>query len=197
MSTYSQAPTLEGAHIRLEQLSPAHKEDLRVACADGELWKLWYTSVPEPSGIAAQIRGHLDAQAAGKRAPWAVVDKRSSKAIGVTTFLGLAPEHRRLEIGHTWYAGSAQGTLVNAEAKYLLLTRAFSELQAHRVEWRVHWFNHRSRAAVEKLGAKLDGVLRKHTIMANGTVRDTCVYSLIDDDWPTARFALEHRLGLL
>lgn len=194
---YSATPTLTGEHIILRQLSIDDEAELQTACADGELWKLWYATIPRPEGVGELIRDHLRAQSAGERAPWAVVDKRSSRVIGVTTYLNIVQEHKRLDVGYTWIAGSFQGTSVNVEAKYLLLSRAFEELGVNRVELRTHFYNRRSRAAIEKLGAKLDGILRKHTILPNGTTRDTCVYSLIDDDWPTAKVSLRYRLGLL
>lgn len=192
--TYAAAPTLPGTHVQLEKLSLDHEPDLREACADGELWKLWYATVPRPEAITGKITEHLAAHEAGERAPFAVVDKRSHRAVGMTALFHIDTPHKRVEMGHTWLAQSVHGTLINAEMKFLLLRRAFEVLGVHRVEWRVHLHNHRSRRAVEKIGAKLDGILRKHTILPNGTARDTCVYSLIDDEWPAAKASLEHRL---
>lgn len=128
--------------------------------------------------------------------PWAVIDPASSRAVGMTTYLNLEPGNRRVEIGSTWLGSTAQGTGINAAAKLLLLQRAFEELDCLAVEFRAHWHNQQSRRAIERLGAKQDGVLRNHTIFENGTIRDTVVFSIIDGEWPTVKFGLLERLGI-
>lgn len=142
-----------------------------------------------------EISRRLAAQAAGTMAPWTIVDVRSQRIVGMTTYLNLDPANRRLEIGSTWVSRIVQGGTVNPAAKLLLLERAFDELGCIAVEFRTHWHNHQSRAAIAKLGAKQDGVLRNHTIFDNGTIRDTVVFSIIDGEWPTVRYGLEQRLA--
>ena len=137
-----------------------------------------------------EIERRLLLQREEKVAPWVVIDSATGRAVGMTTFLHLDPSNRRLEIGSTWLGRSVQGTGINAATKLLLLTRAFDELECMAVEFRSHWHNHQSRAAIERLGAKQDGVLRNHTLFENGTVRDTVVYSIIDIEWPTVKFGL-------
>ncbi len=189
-----ETPTLAGSRVRLEPLGPQHRDDLADSVGPGELWRTWYTSIPSPEGMLAEIERRREAQAAGTLAPWAIIDADSDRAVGMTSYLNLAPANRRLEIGSTWIGRSAQGTGINAEAKLLLLTRAFDELDCLAVEFRTHWHNQQSRAAIARLGAHQDGVLRKHMILGNGTVRDTVVFSITDDEWPAVRLGLEARL---
>jgi len=136
------------------------------------------------------IESRIALQHDGRMAPWAIIDVRSGRAVGMTTYCNPDPANRRLEIGSTWLGKEAQRTGLNTASKLLLLTRAFEELQCLAVEFRAHWHNHQSRRAIEGLGAKQDGVLRKHTVFENGTIRDTVVYSITDDEWPTVKFAL-------
>lgn len=189
-----ETPTLAGARVRLEPLGPQHRDDLAEAVRPGELWRTWYTSVPAPEEMLAEIERRRAAQAAGSLAPWAIIDLATGQAVGMTSYLNLAPANRRLEIGTTWLGRASQGTGINAEAKLLLLTRAFEDLECLAVEFRTHWHNHQSRAAIARLGAKQDGVLRKHMIIGNGTVRDTVVFSITDDEWPVVRLGLQSRL---
>ncbi|WP_363316543.1 GNAT family protein [Brevibacterium sp.] len=190
---FTAAPAMIGERVRLEQLSPDHAADL--AEAAGELGDVWVTTVPAPEEVPAEIARRLELQHEGSMAPFAVVDTATGRAVGMTTFMHIDAENRRVEIGSTWIAPGAQGGSINPEMKLMLLTRAFEELRCIAVEFRTHFHNHRSRRAIEKLGAKLDGVLRSHQ-MHRGVLRDTAVYSIIAAEWPTVRFGLEHRLSL-
>jgi RimJ/RimL family protein N-acetyltransferase len=179
--------TLEGAHARLEPLSRDHRAALAEAVADGELWRLWYTTVPDPQGMGAEIDRRLALREAGAMLPFAVIDRASGQPVGMTTYMNIDAPVRRVEIGSTWYRRSVQRGPLNTECKFLLLRHAFETLDCIAVEFRTHVFNHQSRAAIERLGAKLDGVLRNHTRMRDGTLRDTCVYSIIAGEWPAVR----------
>lgn len=185
---------LTGTHVALEPLSENHEADLVNAARDGELWKLWVTSVPEPAKMPADIAFRLKKRAEGNMLPFVARRIADNKIIGATTYCNIEGEHRRLEIGYTWYAQSAQRTAINTEAKLLMLTHAFDTLGCLAVEFRTHWMNHQSRTAIERLGAKLDGVLRAHRIGRLGEQRDTCVYSIIANEWPTVRAHLQHKL---
>jgi RimJ/RimL family protein N-acetyltransferase len=185
---------LKNEFVELHPLSTEHHEDLVAAVSVDDLWKTWYTHIPSPEGMAAEIETRLARQANGTIAAWAIMDLSTSKAVGMTTYLNLDQTNRRLEIGSTWVGRGAQGTTVNPAAKLLLLERAFDDLGCIAVEFRAHWHNHQSRGAIAKLGAKQDGVLRNHTIFENGTVRDTVVFSIIESEWPTVRFGLAERL---
>jgi RimJ/RimL family protein N-acetyltransferase len=191
--------TLRGAHVRLEPLSAAHHDALCEAVRDGELWQLWYTAIPEPAQMHHEIQRRLDEQDRGTMCPFAVIDPATDRAVGMTTFMNIDPGNRRVEIGSTWYRRSAQRTALNTEAKRLLLSHAFDDRDAIAVEFRTHFFNHASRRAIERLGAKLDGVLRSHQINrhpeARGTLRDTCVYSIIAGEWPAVRAHLDFTLN--
>ena len=186
--------TLRGSHVLLEPLASAHAEGLAVAAADGELWKLWYTSVPKPENMAADIARRLQLQAAGSMLPFAVRRKDTGQLCGMTTFMHVDAVHRRVEIGSTWHAASVQRSGVNTESKLLLLTHAFDHLQCIAVEFRTNFMNLQSREAIARLGAKQDGVLRNHQRTADGILRDTVVYSVIDSEWPTVRRHLRFRL---
>lgn len=179
--------TLTGRHATLKPLTQEHHDDLVEAVKDGELWKLWYTSVPAPDRMRAEIERRLDLQRQGSMLPFTVVQNETGKAVGMTTYINVDAPHRRVEIGSTWYRGSMQRTAVNTECKLLLLIHAFESLNCIAVEFRTHFFNHRSRRAIERLGAKLDGILRNHQIATNGTLRDTCVYSIIAGEWPVVK----------
>lgn len=194
MSGWSEAPLLENAHVRLEQLAPEHADELAAAVAVDELWRTWYTRIPSPDGMRDEIESRLERQRAGLVAPWAIVSVRDGRAVGMTTYLNLDETNRRLEIGSTWMGRAAQGIGINPAAKLLLLERAFDQLGCGAVEFRTHWHNHQSRAAIARLGAKQDGVLRNHTVWSDGTMRDTVVFSIIDGEWPTVRAALTARL---
>jgi RimJ/RimL family protein N-acetyltransferase len=188
-------PTLEGTFVRLEPLSQARANELSEACEDGKLYELWYTWVPSPDRMSAEIDRRLGLYAAGSMMPFVTVDKTSGKAIGMTTFMNVKLENRKVEIGSTWLAQSFQGTAINPEAKLLMLGYAFETLKCNAVELRTHEKNLQSRAAIEKLGAKLDGILRNDMVMANGTIRNTAVYSITNDEWPTIRDALTARIS--
>jgi N-acetyltransferase len=182
--------TLHGRHVRLEPLSPAHHEGLVEAVRDGMLWELWYTSIPPPERMAQEIERRLGLAAQGRMLPFTVFDAGGACA-GMTTYMNVDAEHRRVEIGSTWYRKRVQRTALNTECKLLLLRHAFETLECIAVEFRTAFFNHASRRAIERLGAKLDGVLRSHQRYANGTLRDTCVYSIVASEWPAVRAHLE------
>ena len=190
--------TLTERHEVLAPISQDHAGDLAEATAAGELHRLWYTAVPTPEGMAAEIDRRLGLQAKATMLPFTLLTP-DGKPVGMTTYMNIDAANRRLEIGSTWYRRSVQRTALNTEAKRLLLAHAFEDLGAIAVEFRTHFFNHASRHAIERLGAKLDGVLRSHQInvhpQARGSLRDTCVYSIIAPEWPTVRAHLDHRLG--
>jgi len=186
--------TLSDDRVRLEPLSLRHLDGLLAAAADGELWNLRYTSVPEPSDTAGYIERALAHQAEGHRLPFAVIDLASGDVIGTTSYHDIAPAVERIEIGWTWYARRAQRTHVNTCAKYLLLTHAFDTLGAQLVGWRTDNFNHASQRAIERLGAHRDGVIRHHHLRRDGTVRDTVMYSLTAGDWPEVKAHLQWQL---
>ncbi|MFC7754494.1 GNAT family N-acetyltransferase [Tsukamurella soli] len=192
---YSDTPVLRNEFVELQPLGPEHHDGLVDAVRDGELWRTWYTSIPSPDEMAAEIERRRARQDDGDLAPWAIIDPRTGSAVGMTTYLHLDPDNRRLEIGSTWLGRRAQGTGINPAAKLLLLARAFDEIGCIAVEFRTHWHNRQSRAAIAKLGAKQDGVLRNHMLFGDGTVRDTVVFSIIDREWPTVRHGLVQRLG--
>lgn len=187
-------PILEGDYVRLEPLTLSREAELSVAAKDGELYDLWYTPVPRPEGMAAEIRRRLGLYDAGTMMPFATIDATTGRAIGMTTFMNMRLEHLKVEIGHTWLAQSYQGTAINPEAKLLMLSYAFDVLGCNAVELRTHEKNEQSRAAIEKLGAKLDGLLRNDMIMPNGTVRNSAVYSITRDEWPAVHDGLIARL---
>lgn len=186
--------TFTGKHADLVPLSMAHHDDLIDAVRDGELWNLWYTFIPTPERMAAEIERRLKLHEAGSMQPFSVMDVRSGRAVGMTTYMNIDAPNRRLEIGSTWYRRCVQRTPINTECKRMLLAHAFDSLNCIAVEFRTHWFNHASRAGIERLGAKLDGVLRAHQIAANGSLRDTCVYSITAAEWPAVRAHLDHQL---
>jgi N-acetyltransferase len=187
--------TLTGSLVTLEPLSADAVDELVAAASDGRLWELWYTSVPTPEGMAADVAAKLAARDAGTMLPFVVRRTADGTAVGVTTYCNVEPEVPRLEIGYTWTAASAQGSGVNAESKLLLLTHAFEVLGCIAVEFRTHWHNVQSRAAIARLGAKQDGVLRNHRRQPDGSLRDTVVFSILDSEWPAVRSGLRHRLA--
>jgi RimJ/RimL family protein N-acetyltransferase len=180
--------------VRLEPLRADHAPALADAVQDGRLWELWYTAVPTPEGMAAEITRRLGLHAAGSMLPFAVLDA-SGTPVGMTTYMNIDNAHQRVEIGSTWYASRVQRSPLNTEAKRLLLAHAFEQLQCIAVEFRTHRFNHQSRRAIERLGAQLDGILRNHQRAGNGTLRDTVVYSITADEWPTVRAHLDFQLS--
>lgn len=199
MTAFALPVTLIGQHVHLVPLSHDHHDDLVQAVSDGELWNLWYTAIPSPEGMATEITRRLDLQAQGSMCPFAVIDPASGRAVGMTTFMNIDGANRRVEIGSTWYRQSVQRGPLNTEAKRLLLSHAFESLNCIAVEFRTHFFNHQSRRAIERLGAKLDGILRSHQINAHplsvGALRDTCVYSIIAAEWPNVRTHLDFQLN--
>jgi N-acetyltransferase len=198
MSVFSAPTTLIGQHVRLEPLRLEHHDDMVVAVRDGQLWQLWYTAIPAPERMAAEIARRLDLQTKGSMCPFAVIDPATGLAVGMTTYMNIDAANRRVEIGSTWYRQSVQRTSLNTEAKRLLLAHAFEQLDCIAVEFRTHFFNQQSRRAIERLGAKLDGILRCHQVNphpdAPGALRDTCVYSIVASEWPNVRAHLDHQL---
>ncbi len=186
--------TMSGAHARLVPLDRAHLADLAEAARDGELWKLWYTAVPSPTGMEAEIERRLALQAQGTMLPFTVQDGRG-RIVGMTTYMNVDRANQRVEIGSTWYAQSTQRSALNTECKRLLLGHAFDALECIAVEFRTHRLNTQSRRAIERLGAQLDGVLRAHQRSPNGTLRDTAVYSIVAAEWPTVRAHLDWQLA--
>lgn len=193
--TFLQPVTLTGDLVTLEPLSDDHRDGLADAVRDGQLWDLWYTSVPRPEAVPAEIERRLQLQEAGSMLPFTVRRTDTGRVVGMTTYLNVDADNRRVEIGSTWLAQSAQRSGINTESKLLLLTDAFERLQCIAVELRTHWMNQQSRAAIERLGAKQDGVLRSHTRTPDGTLRDTVVFSIIAPEWPAVRHELWRRLA--
>ena len=187
MARFVEPVTLRGTHATLEPLSRDHADGVRAAAADGELWNLWYTSVPAPDRVDAWLETALDMRERLDAMPFVVREGAGGDIVGSTRYFNVDATNRRLEIGHTWYAKRAQRTAINTECKLLLLTHAFEALRCIAVEFRTHWFNHRSREAIARLGAKQDGVLRNHHLMPDGSRRDTVVFSILDSEWPAVR----------
>jgi RimJ/RimL family protein N-acetyltransferase len=192
--TWLQPVTLKGEHALLEPLSASHRDGLIEAVKDGDLWKLWYTAIPAPDKIDAEIARRLDLQAKGAMLPFTVKDA-DGRIAGMTTYMNVDAPNRRVEIGSTWYAKRVQRTPLNTQCKLMLLTHAFEKLDCIAVEFRTHFFNHQSRRGIERLGAKQDGILRNHSISPNGTLRDTVVFSIIASEWPTAKAHLTYQLN--
>ena len=182
---------LSGTNVKLVPLKYSHKNELLKAASDGELWNLWFTSVPSEKTIDSYIDKAINSN---NMLPFAVIDTKTNSIIGSTRFCNAEPEHLRLEIGYTWYAKSAQKTGVNTECKLLLLTHAFEVLNCTAVEFRTHYFNTVSRNAILRLGAKQDGILRNHRMDADGTLRDTVVFSILKNEWPVVKKNLKHKL---
>ncbi|HRX80040.1 MAG: GNAT family N-acetyltransferase [Planctomycetaceae bacterium] len=188
--------TLRGRHAILEPLSRAHHEAMTEAAKDGELWKLWYTGVPSPEKMFAEIERRIELQAKGSMLPFAVLDT-DGVAVGMTTYMNIDAVHKHVEIGSTWYAQRVQRTALNTECKLMLMTHAFETLDCIAVEFRTSYLNQQSRRAIERLGAKLDGVLRNHQRHSDGSLRDTCAYSVIQSEWPTVKSHLTFQLTRL
>lgn len=192
--TTPQPVVLERDGVRLEPLSTTHLDSLIAAASDGELWNLWYTSVPAPDGAAAYIAAALKGQQDGHMLPWAVRDLQTGTIVGTTRYHDIVAAIDRVEIGYTWYAQRCQRTGLNTTCKLLLLEHAFETLRCAVVGLRTDNFNFRSQKAIEAIGAKKDGVLRHHQARADGTVRDTVLYSILKNEWPDVRRHLELRL---
>ncbi len=190
-----QPVTLSDSRVRLEALGLQHEDGLRRAAADGELWTIRVTSVPEPGDTRGYIERALQAFAEGHRLAFAVLDATSGEVIGSSSYHDIVAAVERLEIGYTWYAKSRQRTHVNASAKLLLMRHAFETLGAKLVGWRTDNFNFASQRAIERLGARKDGVLRHHAVRRDGTIRDTVMYSMTAGEWPEAKAELLARLA--
>jgi N-acetyltransferase len=194
MSSWPPTISLHSTHASLVLSSQDHAADLAEAAADGELHKLWYTTVPTPEGVPAEIDRRLGLREKGTMLPFTVIEKASGKPVGMTTYMNIDATNRRVEIGSTWYRSSVQRTPINTECKLMLLTHAFEELDCLAVELRTHVLNMQSRRAIERLGARLDGILRAHMRMPNGSIRDTAVYSIPYFDWPSVKANLEWQM---
>ena len=190
-----ESPTLSGSRVTLEPLSFDHVAELRDAANEGELWRAWYTSIPHPESMTAEVERRLSLHEQGKMLPWATRLASTGRIVGMTTFMNPSTNAPRLEIGSTWLARSAQGTGANREAKLLQLTHAFDVLECIAVEFRTHWHNRQSRQAIAALGAKEDGVLRSHSVGPDGALRDTVIFSITASEWPAVRVGLRHSLA--
>jgi N-acetyltransferase len=195
MNSFTAPITLTGRHAVLEPLSYDHHDGLAEAVRDGELWQLWYTAVPSPGGMRAEIERRLGLQQAGSMLPFAVRSLADGKIAGMTTYMNIDAKNRRIEIGSTWYAKSVQRTPLNTECKLMLLSHAFDVLDCIAVEFRTGFFNYASRRAIERLGAKQDGILRSHQHYADGSLRDTVVFSIIRSEWEAVKQHLEVKLA--
>ena len=195
MSLWNKSVHLTSHRLELVPLDLKHHDDLCLAVEDGQLWRLWFTSVPHPNDVAAYIKKALNEYECQRSIPFAIIDSTSGKAIGSTRFCNLVPRHNRLEIGYTFYAKSYQRTAFNTQAKYLLLTYAFEQLDCIAVEFRTHWHNHKSRSAIARLGAKQDGILRNHMKSPDGLLRDTVIFSIIESEWPAIKAGLTFKLS--
>ena len=186
--------TLKGTCATLVPLSLDHHGALSDAVRDGELWTLWYTSIPAPEDMAAEINRRLKLQTEGRMLPFTVLDGEGA-VVGMTTYMNIDAPNRRLEIGSTWCRAGVQRTPLNTECKRMLLAHAFETLDCIAVEFRTHVLNTQSRRAIERLGAKLDGILRRHMIQPNGSIRDTAVYSITAPEWPMVKAHLDWQLA--
>ncbi|MDA7739041.1 GNAT family N-acetyltransferase [Amylibacter sp.] len=187
--------TLLGDYVRIDPLSVNHLNDLQDVVRDGELNLLWYTFIPNADDMLEEINKRLRLREMGSMQPFAIIDIATGLAIGMTTFMNIDATNRRVEIGSTWLSKSTQRTFINTESKLLLMAHAFEKLNCIAVEFRTHFINTQSRKAIERLGAKFDGILRNHSIMPNGTLRDTAVYSIIKSEWPTVKSHLNFQLS--
>ncbi len=194
MSSWLSPTRLTGAHCALAPLAPEHLAGLADAAREGDLWKIWYTTVAPPEAMEGEIARRLDLQAKGSMLPFTSFDA-DGRIAGMTTYMNVDAANKRLEIGSTWTATRVQRSPFNTECKLLLLGHAFEQLGCIAVEFRTHFFNQQSRRAIERLGAKLDGILRNHARAPNGTLRDTCVYSILESEWPTVKAHLQWQLA--
>jgi N-acetyltransferase len=186
---------LPGNHVELHPLSLVHAADLSSAIAVDGLWKLAVSNLPSPGGMEAYIAEALALQSAGRALPFALIDKSTGRAVGSTRFGNFEPAHRRVEIGWTWLGTPWQRTAFNTEAKYLMLAHAFERLGLNRVEFKTDLLNERSRKAILRLGAREEGVMRRHMVMQDGRVRDSVYYSIIAEEWPVVKENLRRRLN--
>ena len=196
MNKWLKPLVLSNEVVALQPLSLAHTEELQEAVIDGQLWNLWYSSVPAPDEVENFIRQSLEGLEKDEMLPFAVVRKSDSKVVGSTRFLNADSKNRRLEIGHTWYSQSVQRTGVNTACKHLLLQYAFEQLSCIAVEFRTNFHNFQSRKAIERLGAKQDGILRNHRVDGQGVFRDTVVFSILDSEWPTVKRSLDFKMAM-
>lgn len=194
MEKWFKEVVLETNNIKLLPINESHIADLIAATNDGNLSELWFTSVPTEDNVENYIEKAIEDFRLDKGLAFVVIDKKTNKIIGTTRYTNATPEHRRLEIGYTWYSQSFQRSYVNSECKLLLLTHAFEELKAIAVEFRTNWYNFRSRNAIARLGAKQDGVLRNHQIMPDGSLRDTVVFSIIETEWKICKHSLMYKI---
>jgi len=194
VARWLEAIELKGNLVTLAPLSLHHRDALVAAAADGKLWELWYTSVPSEQTIDAYIKKALEDFEADKGLPFVVIDNASAAVIGSTRYFNAEGNHRRAEIGHTWYSKRAQKTGINTECKWMLLNHAFANLHCGCVQFRTHWHNLASRNAIARLGAKQDGVLRSEQIDPTGAYRDTVVFSIIEHEWPAVKQSLEYKM---
>ena len=196
-NAFLQETQLLGKHVQLVPLSLAHHDALIEAVKDGELWRHWYTFIPTPEKMADEISRRLNLHQQGSMLPFAVLQE--GKAVGMTTYMNIDAPNKRVEIGSTWYRANVQRSSLNTECKRLLLAHAFEQLNCIAVEFRTHFFNQQSRNAIERLGAKLDGILRNHAINTHpdavGALRDTCVYSILNTEWPSVKAHLDYQLS--
>jgi RimJ/RimL family protein N-acetyltransferase len=196
-NSFLQETQLSGKHVQLVPLSMAHHDELIEAVKDGELWRHWYTFIPTPEKMADEISRRLNLHQQGSMLPFAVL--QHGKAVGMTTYMNIDAPNKHLEIGSTWYRANVQRSPLNTECKRLLLAHAFEQLSCIAVEFRTHFFNQQSRNAIERLGAKLDGILRNHAINTHpdavGALRDTCVYSILNTEWPSVKAHLDYQLS--
>ena len=196
-NAFLQETQLLGKHVQLVPLSVAHHDALIEAVKDGELWRHWYTFIPTPEKMADEISRRLNLHQQGSMLPFAVLQE--GKAVGMTTYMNIDAPNQRVEIGSTWYRANVQRSSLNTECKRLLLAHAFEQLNCIAVEFRTHFFNQQSRNAIERLGAKLDGILRNHAINTHpdavGALRDTCVYSILNTEWPSVKAHLDYQLS--
>jgi len=184
--------TLKGKHVTLEALEQHHLADIQTAAADGELWKLFFTSVPSPENTQNWLNIALEMQQQQKAVPFVVRENATGQIVGATRYCNMDINNKRLEIGYTWYAQRVQRSPVNTECKLLLLGHAFEEFDCIAVEFRTDWFNRRSQAAIERLGAKRDAILRNHMILPDGRIRDTVVYSILNSEWAGVKKNLQY-----
>ena len=196
-NSFLQETQLSGKHVLLVPLSMAHHDELIEAVKDGELWRHWYTFIPSPEKMADEISRRLNLHQQGSMLPFAVL--QHGKAVGMTTYMNIDAPNKHVEIGSTWYRANVQRSPLNTECKRLLLAHAFEQLSCIAVEFRTHFFNQQSRNAIERLGAKLDGILRNHAINTHpdavGALRDTCVYSILNTEWPSVKAHLDYQLS--
>jgi N-acetyltransferase len=194
MSSFVTPITLSLRGVRLEPLALTHEAGLRLAAADGELWKIRITSVPEPENTRKYIEDALKMREDGNRFAFAVIDEASGKVLGSSSYHDIIPAVKRVEIGYTWYAKSAQRTHVNSTCKLMLMTHAFETLNCNVVGWRTDNFNYASQKAIERLGAQKDGTIRGHALRRDGTIRDTVMYSMRVGEWAEAKAQLLYQL---